>query len=82
MRDNIINLSDLLYYTRVYVYHYSQTRAANAIGISLAYYSDLELGKVKRKRTSFDIIERIGQWSGYEPEEVNLLKKGRRKTIE
>lgn len=80
--EKIVNLSDFLYRTRYYICHYSQERAAKDIGISLTYYKDLENGKMTRKRTSYPVIEKIALWARKDPNYVNLLKKGRARTID
>lgn len=82
MDRDIKNLSDYLYYIRVYVYHISQEKAAKSIGISKTYYNTLENGKMNRRRTSYEVIKRIARWAGKSPDYVNLLKKGRKRTIE
>lgn len=78
----ILNLSDFLYYTRVYVCHVSQKQSAKDIGISLTYYKSLESGKRTRKRTSFAIISKIALWARKEPNYVNRLRKGKERTID
>jgi len=80
--NNIKNLSDFLYYTRVYIYHCSQETAAQMICVSKTYYNSLENGKMNRRRTSYEVIKRIARWAGKSPDYVNLLKKGRKRTIE
>ena len=80
--NEIINLSDFIYYVRVYVCHCSQKKASQDIGMSLTYFKSLESGKYSRKRTSFTTIEKIALWARKEPNYVNLLKKGKERTID
>ena len=82
MTEAFKNLSDFLYYTRNYVFHCSQEKASKNIGISKTYYNSLENGQMTRKRTSYQVIEKISTWAGKHPNYVNLLKKGRKRTIE